>query len=298
MLYEYALDPTLLGDVNNCRTVFDNFRMHQGRLIADVPRQWVRDAFYAIQNMPSHQCQPVMRKTIKENLRKLLDQSLCVNRPRLEWNRSSESWVAHVAAHNASFPFSGIITNDAMTDPVVTYSISELFIKSPPSWEAKIQDRVERDAKCIVDQLMPLLSISKSIILIDRHLYPGTPRSLRVLREIIARSPQYNYGRGIKKLTIHSSDHRQDWQTSLEQHVLPLLPAGLEVECRLWPKNTEHDRFVVTDVGGINLGEGLDERTPDGTDKVLLGLVTHETWKGLIATFSGTPTYIASIPKM
>lgn len=297
MLYEYAVDPSLLGDVNNCCTVFDNFKIHQGRLIADVPRQWVRDAFHAIQDIPSHQCQPVMRKTIKENLKKLLDQALCGNRPQLEWDRMRETWLAHAAAHNANHPFSGIISNATATVPAIAYSINELFISSPANWQALPQMSVERNAKCIVDALTPLLGLSKHIILIDRHLYPGTARSLRVLREIIARVPQYNYGRGIKKLIIHSSDHRQDWQVSLEHNVLPHLPAGFEVECRLWPKNTEHDRFVVTDVGGISFGEGLDEKVHDGTDKVLLSLITFDTRKALIAKLSGTPTYIASIIK-
>lgn len=297
MLYEYAVDPSLLGDVNNCRTVFDSFRAHNGRLIADVPRQWVRDAFLAIQRIPESECHPVMRKTIKVHLKKLLQQSLCANRPIQDWNRSAETWLRYVATSGAKYPYAGVIADAATEVPIKAYSVKDLFMTAPESWNAPTQIYVARDAVSIVDALMPLLRISKTVMLIDRHIYPGEPRALRVLKEIIARAHQYSYERGIRKVIIHSSDHRQDWQSSLERHVLPILSPGMELEAFLWPKNTEHDRFLVTDVGGISLGEGFDERTRDGTATVLLGLLSTETKRQVVAKFCGEPTYKATITK-
>ena len=65
----------------------------------------------------------------------------------------------------------------------------------------------------------------------------------------------------------------------------------------LWPKSLEHDRFIVTDVGGINLGEGFDEKAADGTDEVLFTLLGRDIHKSLICKFSGEPTYVAKIKK-
>ena len=293
MLFEFAVEPDLLADINNCRTIFDNFKPERGKLVSDVPRQWIREAYVAIQRIPH----PVMRKTIKEHLKKLLSQSLNSNRGVAPWDKVGESWLEYVAGENKTYPFAAVLSGRAEKTPINTYAISELFINSPECWNYPVQKSVPRTAKDIVDTLIPLFRISKQVVLIDRHIYPGNSRSLKVLLEIIRRSSQFNYGKGISKIIIHSSDHRLDMQSSLEKHVLQHLPLGLEISCSLWPKSIEHDRFAITDVGGVSLGEGLDERTYDGTGEVLISLLDYASLKRLRSKFSGTPTYTASISK-
>jgi len=291
MMYEYALDPRLLADINNCRTIFDNFKPEQGKVISDVPRQWIREAYREIQTIEG----PVLRKTLKLHLKKLLDKSLCDGRYQFTWDRYNESWAGYVARVNQSYPFSAVISESSSVDPLDTYSLSDLFHTAPACWNAPTQIMVKRSASDIVDALMPLLCISRHIILIDRHIYPGNTRSLRVLRELIKRSDLFNFGRGIKKIQIHSSNHRMDYQQSLEQHLLPHLPSDFEVSASLWPKAVEHDRFLVTEVGGIDLGEGFNEQNKQDTDEVKLSLVSHDIRKRLISKFSGNPTYRAYV---
>ncbi len=297
MIYEYAVDPSLLSDLNKCRTIFDNFKPQQGKLISDAPRKWIREAFSAIQNIPEDQCQPLMRKTIKEHLKHLLRGSLCRTRQSHNWDRVNESWIDYVASEHSTYPFAATISGQSVSKPVVIHDISTLFVTSPECWRESSQKRIPRKAKDIVDALMPLLVISSQIVLIDMHLYPGDYKSLRVLKEIIARSESYNFGQGISRLLVHSSDHRRDLQSSLEQQLLPHLPNGFEVVYKLWPKAIEHDRFAITNAGGINLGEGFDEQTHVGTDTVLLSLIDLQTRLHLNSKFSSQASYIASISK-
>ena len=168
MIYEYALDPSLMIDVNSCRTIFDNFKPEQGKLIADVPQQWIREAYQAINKIPPDQCQPIMRKTLKNNLKILLKQSLCDSRKRIDWNRDEQSLLENMALQNNVYPFSAVITHEAQQDPVQTYSLQNLFITAPDCWNEPTQIHVKRNAKDIVDALAPLLSISTEMILIDR----------------------------------------------------------------------------------------------------------------------------------
>ena len=295
MLYEYAVDPSLLSDIHHCRTIFDNFKPERGKLIADVPRKWQQEAFRAINRMPSEQCRPVMRKTLKGHLDRLMKEALCSNRQTPQWDRKVESWLAHALAAQGAQPYAAILAADTSREPVCTYALGDLFLSAPECWNALTEIAVPRTAQDIVEALMPLFRISKQIMLIDRHLYPGEVRARRVLREIIRRVPEYNFGRGVSKITLHVSDHRQDMQSSMVQHLLPHLPRGLEVACCAWPKATEHDRFAVTDVGGIQLGAGFDERTHDGTQQVLMSLIDNQQRRRLLATFSSEPTYRASI---
>ena len=173
MLYEYAVDPSLLADVHHCRTIFDNFKPERGKLIADVPRKWQREALNAINGIPHTHCQPVMKKTLKVNLDRLLKDALCGNRHPPQWDRKTESWLAHALAAQGSQPYAAILAADTAHEPVCTYALGDLFLSAPACWNASTEIEVPRTAQDIVEALMPLFRLSKQIMLIDRHLYPG-----------------------------------------------------------------------------------------------------------------------------
>lgn len=297
MLYEYALDPSLLSDFDNCRTIFESFKPERGKLIADVPRKWQQEAFKAINGMAHDQCQPVMKKTLKNGLKRLTEEALCSNRECPPWDRQKETWLSHALAAQDAHPFAAILAAATSPEPVGTYALAQLFLDAPECWKAPTEMSIPRSAKNIVDALMPLFTISKQITLIDRHMYPGSPSHLRVLKEIVGRMHECNFGRGVPRITLHVSDHRRDMQSSLEQHLLPYLPSDFEFVSCAWPQAIEHDRFAVTDVGGIRLGEGFDERRHDGTRDVALSLIGDSTRKHLLRKFSGQPTYRASVRK-
>lgn len=298
MLYEYAVDPSLLSDIHNCRTIFDNFRPERGKLIADVPRKWQREAFQAVNGIPATQCRPVMRKTLKKNLERLLKDALCANRHMPYWDRSKQTWLEHVLASQGCHSYAAVISAYKTQQPVPTYALPELFLNAPDCWNASSQASVARNAKAIVDALMPLFRISREFTLIDMHLYPGSKRYRVVIAEILRRTTEFNFGRGANKITLHVSDHRRDMQSSLEQHHFNDMPAGLTLDCFAWPKSIEHDRFALTDLGGVQLGQGFDEcLSPDGPNDVLMSLLTSIQRKRLIAKFSGEATYRAKVSR-
>lgn len=290
MIFEYAIDPAVLSDVNSCRTVIESFKPELGRLIADAPRRWVREANQAINSIPHEQCQPIMKKTIKSGLKKLLDQSLCANRTTGDWDRDGLSWVEYIANCNREYPFAAVITRDEVNEPVKTYSISNLFLNAPECWNHSLQVNIRRQAQDIANVMMPLLVIAREIHLIDMHIYPNEAKYRNVLLEIISRCEKYNFGRGVKKLVIHTSDHRQDMQTSLQRNILPALPEGFELVCHQWPQAIEHDRFVITDVAGLSFGHGLDEGRRGMNEEVMVSLINDNQRRRLISKFSGVPT--------
>jgi hypothetical protein len=298
MLYEFAVNPELLADINHCQTIFFNFKPEKGKVIADVPRNWQQEAFQAINGIPHDKCAPVMKKTLKENLKKFLSESLCRNRQDPNWDRNIEDWLKLVIRVNESCPFSAVLNSESLSEPIRTYSISRLVFDAPECWNAPTECDLPRKARDIINSLIPLLKLSKSIQLIDMHLYPGDPRSKRVLIELLRRVSEFNFGQGVKKIIIHSSDHRKDLQTSLEQHIAPYLPVNFELQYRLWPDSIEHDRFLITDIGGLFLGHGFDEhRNNDDAEEVFISLISKQKCRRLLSKFSGTPTYSASISK-
>lgn len=297
MLYEYAIDPSSLADVGNCQTIFLNFMPEKGRIVAEVPRKWDHEAWQAIKSIPHEQCKPVLKKTLQNHLNKLVKDSLSRNRSNIDWDRNNEKWIKLAERINTTFPFAALFSTTALVDPVRTYALSQLLFDAPASWNAPTECSVLRKASDIVETLMPLLKISKSIQLIDMHLYPGDVRSKNVLIELLRRAPEFNFGQGVKKILIHSSDHRLDLQSSLKQHIEQHLPAGLELEYKLWPKTIEHDRFAITDVGGFILGHGFDECKNGDVQEVFISLIGSQKCRSLRTKFAATPTYTASISK-
>lgn len=295
MFHEYAIDPSLLSDVFNCERIFASFKPEQGRILSDVPRKWHEAAFQAINSIPHDRCQPVMKKTLKNALRKLLQEDLCVNRNCRSWDKQAETWIQYAADRNAEYPFAAILAGEASEEPVKAYALSQLLISHPECWGEATQIPVPREASEIVDALMPLFRMSRRIELVDMHLYPGEAASRRVLVQLLQRVEEFNFGRGVKRIVVHSSDHRKDMQSALTTHLMRHLPTDFVLEYKLWPISVEHDRFALTDVGGIDLGHGFDEAKPGRATEVRMSLLTHEERKRLIAKFSGTPTYVASI---
>lgn len=295
MFHEYAVDPSLLCDVGNCQTVFFNLKPQQGRLLSDCPRKWVQEAFQAINNIPHEQCLPVMRKSLKSALKRLLDEGLCTNRAIPEWDKAQESWLEFAAKQHRSHPFAAVLAANAQVDPVRTYALSNLVLDAPECWGSGSEATITRKAGDIVDALEPLFVLSRQVVLVDMHLYPGENNSRKVLVELLRRSGKFNYGRGIKKILVHSSDHRQGMQKTLETALQRDLPAGVELEYRLWPQEMEHDRFALSDVGGIQFGHGLDEAKPGKATHVFISAISDAKRRSVLAKLSGTPTYSASI---
>ena len=286
MIYEYAVDPDLLSNEHNCRTIFDNFKQVNGKLISDSPKQWIRRAYHAI-NQGNYQ--PVMKTTIKRNLDKLSKESLIENRKAEMWIPGLVSWLHYINSQNVKYPYAAVICDEKVSEPIISYKLSSLFVDAPDCWNSLTQKPVKRIAKNMIDAIEPLLSISKEVMLIDPHIYPHESKYRNVIREILFRANRYNFGRGINKITIHTSDRRmRDMQSSLERGLFSFLPNGFEIIVRMWPENMMHDRYIITDIAGIKFGIGLDEATGNTVSDVEINIISSEIRKDQISLFSNS----------
>lgn len=141
---------------------------------------------------------------------------------------------------------------------------------------------------------MPLLRISKNVCLVDPHFslqMPSWNRYKALLIKMIAMSGEFNFGKGVNRIDIHTSDRNGGLQIQLEQKVKPILPVELTINCFQWPENQMHDRFIITDVGGISFGHGLDEHADGKLDKVLASVLENQIYKKEKAKLTGTPIY-------
>jgi hypothetical protein len=255
MIFEYAVDPALFSNFNDCRIIFDNFSQEQGRLIAGSPKDWQRQV---LKNIKKGEIQPVRKKSIKVKLKKLLKESLIKNRNLSSWDAEC-SWLENIAKENNIIPYAAVLTEQKQLNPIESYEASSLFLDAPECWSEHTQVSVVRKAKDIVDVIDPLLLLSQNIVIIDRYFKVGESTSANVLKEIIKRANKYCFGKGINKITIHVSDRYQNFK-SLGDSVQEYLPDGFTVLIYSWDDSIIwHNRFLITDVAGFDFGHGLSE---------------------------------------
>jgi hypothetical protein len=293
MFYEYAIDPEILSDVSRCHAFFESFRNRSSRLIADVPRNWQQDVFHAINQLPHETCKPVYKKTLKENLKKLLRVNLNRNRGASS-NTDNLLWKDFAVNENRDFPFAAIIAADSEVEPVQMYGFESLLFEYPECWNSNDQQHVERKAAAIVDAMAPLLFVSKSIRLVDPHfsfIRPTWDRYEPVLKELVSRLGQFYFGKGISSVAIHTSDKKGSMSQQLEDKTKRWLPSGIIIEVYHWPEDVMHDRFLLTDIGGLYLGHGLDEFAEGKAERVLVSVLENASYRTELAKVTGTSLY-------
>ena len=279
MLYEYAVDPNLLSEFSNCHLIFANFELERGKLIAAVPRDWKHEASEAIKRMERG---PIERKKLQVKLEAF--RGVCPNRPWIphEWDKQNETWLEHVKSSQGYQPFAAILTSETSDAKVKTYKLDDLLIEPPDVWNAVTSCDVPRKAKEIIDELMPLLRISKDITLIDPYLDPGKPYYRRVLRELMKRLWECNFKNGVRKLTLHLSNHLDNGYLKSElQKLIEDFPGEYKFVCRISSKDNMHDRFALTDIGGISLTIGFDEAREGRPQSVFMQLLDYSKCKKL-----------------
>ena len=117
MFYEYAVDPAIFTNPSNLQSFFESFKNRPHRLISDTPRKWIQAAFQAINQLTHEQCPPVMRTTLKENLKKLSRNSLSTNRAAGNWDKSKD-WLEYITDQHAIYPFAALFGVESFSTPV------------------------------------------------------------------------------------------------------------------------------------------------------------------------------------
>jgi hypothetical protein len=190
-------------------------------------------------------------------------------------------WLPNAEAQQASGnPFSGII---ALENPRVHAEVvvADALTDVTPCFVCPADVHVRRTAREMVDCVRSLLSKSREVLLIDPHFGCLDPRFYAVLLEVVQQLPA-----GLMRLEYHLARKslildEVEYSRRLERHLSPKLRKGLKIEFFAWEQRVGgemlHDRFIVTELGGVNFSVGLDEGAPGQTTKVSrLSKLTHQ----------------------
>jgi hypothetical protein len=281
MFHEYALDPSVLSNWERTRYFLDAFGPWRGRLLAEYPRRWRRLVYEQLQ------CPDVERKRIEERLA-VLDRRVFSGRSNAPFD-PVDTWLDNAVRENARMPFRAIVANESRAPNVLDANAVD---EREPLWRVDSGRRIPRAAAEFVTAVQVLLEASTRVILVDPYFRADQSEKTGPVVAFCSAVA----GRAVR-VEVHFRDEPWSYAWAMQQanRYLPrLLPPGTRLELRCWKERLGgerlHNRYLLTDVGGVQFGDGIEVGEDGHYDRV--SILDEPSWSALWTHYaSATPAF-------
>lgn len=280
MIFEYALSPNLCTVYEgNMQLFLESFGFSKGKLISDIPKEeWKTLSYLAIDNA---ECRTLEKKTLKLAVDKLIRTAM-ISRHSTPKIKNGSSWLSHALSAHQQRKFRAIIYEEPVENESCVLVMDHDLIDND-LWSIPLDVDVQRKAFDMLDCIKPMLDCAKEIILIDRNFDPKIYRWSPFLIELAKYAKNREFNSSIKEIDYHIGDnfginHIED---EFKKKISPDMPAGVHVNFFTWPNDKLHDRFILTDLGGVNVGIGLDinDGSRGAQEEASFRRISREVWK-------------------
>lgn len=262
MIYEYAIDPEIAvswgKDRAEYRYFMEKFGLGTPRIMSEFPKfkNWRKQFRQAA--MGADETNELPRITALFQI--LTERRIC----REGYNYDGTiSWLENAEMENMREEFHAVLSskNPRNNSKVLTHD----SLESSPLWSVKRQDYCERKAANLARLMSAILSNSSEVHFIDPHFGPENARHRKPIEaclEIIAQNRSCRPS--IEKITLHTSikSTLDFFRKACEEKLCPRLPKGVSLILQRWDERPGgeklHNRYVLTDIGGVKIDPGLD----------------------------------------
>ena len=265
MVHEYAVEPELIATWINRkdgRYFVREFGLGSPRIISQYPGSW-KKRVWAAYNASADGNQSA-RKRMEVLIAKL--SSVTTRRPDADWNQEL-AWLENASREHQRAPFHAILTRrESNGHPSIL--VADDVDETVPLWNHPHSVPVSRTPKQISRAVGEMLRIATDIVFVDPYFAPHRPRFFNVIKECF-RMCFEDRAVARPRLRILSSDidangRFQLFEMECRKRLPRILPRGQKVTiCRLSerPGGQElHNRYILTEHGGVAFGTGLDEK--------------------------------------
>lgn len=273
LLYEYTFTPDVFDESCYPHEEVASVCIEQLRRISleeSIVRnlragEWIE--FFKRTNRPWHRYGKEILKKIKKQSR-LRD----VDPVLPEGPESDEDWCSEALASHESNPLDGIIVTDNI---LKNFDDNPVFMPINKVNQKKYRDirpgsaRLSRTYEEYKKQLEIIFRCSNSIMLIDPHLDPSERRyseliNLLLLAKEKEPKPVIEVHRAIYKGSGPSREIKkvEEWEKIFKEYWYEVLKKNkLKVRVCIW--KSMHDRYLISNLIGISLGNGFDTTNYD-----------------------------------
>jgi hypothetical protein len=285
MLHEFAVEPAVIRGWDKLQLYMSNFGVEHGRLIARYPKKWERLVVEGLVH-----CKEVEKKRIIE--------ALIRSRNRLfprhhEWN-DLLPWLENAVEEHAKRPFHAIIaaTNPSALPFILLEDID--ITNPPPLWTILRSVSVERKAVVMAEAARKLLRLSRTVLFIDRNFKPKDKGFRMALEAFLDALLDQNRKWLASRIEYHTGDSipGTDFPGLCNGWLCDVIPLGMKVRFCRWNHAQLHNRYILTDVGGLKFGQGLDQAGDTEQQEDQVTLLGQQETAALLDGFIGpSPKY-------
>lgn len=281
MIYEYALDPALVVNwaISRIGRYVRQFGLDQRRLVSDFPKNWQGHVFGALYKHFDDDDTSLEFQNAQFDLNAYLQiLTECMVHRNIEV--STDNWFNAAISEHTSRPFYAIFTSnkDDLSPPQVITEKNVEDIRDTYWWLPTVKP-TRKSAAEIAVALRPLLKISSKIYLVDPYFDfdPQKPRFLNTLIEIVDQAiklpraiqctPSITVITGVERDGETNDQQAQKFAENIRNRAMQYLPKkipnGIPIQLLILKNapggNPLHNRFLLTDIGGVIIPYGLDD---------------------------------------
>lgn len=274
MFREYALEPELVatwGSRENYRVFAREFGIGIPRLVAQYPKRWARRVWESAQA-----CEGKDRTRLETLLRQI--EAVSVRRQgSVVDNSNGSSWMDNAEVENARLPFHAIVaTANPGRSPHVL--IGNDVNGDTPLWTCPRGIVVVRQAPQMAASVEILLRYAQEIVLIDPFMSPSASRrKLDALRAFLSTIMARRGGQPPRRVEVQllqpAGGTAEAFPGNCHSRARDI-PQGLVVRFVRWKERDGglrfHNRYILTELGGVQFAHGLDEGEPGEEDDITI----------------------------
>ena len=278
MIHAYAIDPEMLVEWSKNplagRFICDSFGLGKPRILAELPKlkNWRKKFRQLTANLGDLEQQRLtaLFETLTENM---------AHRNSSEFDNTSP-WIDNAEREHLREPFKAILStiNPRKNDCVLTHNS---FGEWPDElWKASRGIIIPRNAKMMAEAIAPMLQNSQRILFIDPYFRANRPSHQEPLFHFLKKSIEYRDCFTNFCVEVHvSADYQNAQQPEFfrkecEGKLTKTIPSDLPIIIKRWKQRVGgeklHNRYILTNIGGVTLGVGLDNGNEGETDDLAL----------------------------
>lgn len=266
MISEYALEPEMVaawGNRLNQRFFIREFELGQGRLVSRYPKKWAKkvwDSFDSESEMDKKRLEELLIR-LKETM---------VKRKDMVWDKD-KTWLDNAWQEHDRYPFQAILAGNNPEDRLEVLCEDSLVPGPCPGWDNPHGEIVARQATAMTEAVKGMLTCCRWVRFIDPYIAHCNQRhkdSLQAFFSVLFRERAVGPPDTIE---IHTSgdgasnDHVKGFYGRIT-------PTGIQVTLYRWKERPGgqrlHNRYILTDIGGVSFLHGLDTGQAGETDDI------------------------------
>jgi hypothetical protein len=278
MIHEYAIEPEVVVSFatngRDYRYVMENFGLGKTRLMGEFPKlkNW-RKQFRIASASLDDKSQKRLIELFKQLTEKKIERSNCVY-------DGTQNWLENAEKEHSRQQFTAIL---ALKNPNKKNHIflgADIGQWPEEIWETKDKITVPRQPDAMAKVLSPLLLKSRDIIFIDPYFRANRKDFRDVLQIFLQEAVKCPIFSEKRRVEVHvSADYekvlsKDAFVKECQSEVPQLVPAGLVVKFKRWKQKQSgeklHNRYILTNLGGVSFGVGLNAGIEGETDDLSL----------------------------